>query len=162
MANVTQKITPFLWFDNNAEAAAKFYTSIFKNSSITSTSYYGDSGPMPKGTVMIVSFKLEGLSFTAMNGGPGHNFTDAISFVVHCQSQEEVDHFWNKLTEGGKEVACGWLTDKFGLSWQITPNRLIELISDPDKEKANRVMQAMMKMVKIDIPTLEKAAEEKY
>jgi len=161
MANITQKITPFLWFNNNAQEAAAFYTSIFPNSSITSTSYYGDNAPLPKGSVMVVSFKLEGLNFTAMNGGPGHDFTDAISMVVHCRNQEEVDHFWSKLTEGGKEVACGWLKDKYGLSWQITPDRLIELISDPDKEKANRVFQAMMKMIKIDIPALEKAAENK-
>src|SRR6478609_5099641 len=161
MANITQKITPFLWFNNNAQEAAAFYTSIFPNSSITSISYYGDNAPLPKGSVMIVGFKLEGLSFTAMNGGPGHDFTDAISLVVHCRNQEEVDHFWSKLTEDGKEVACGWLKDKYGLSWQITPDRLIELISDPDKEKANRVFQAMMKMIKIDIPALEKAAENK-
>ncbi len=161
MANITQKITPFLWFDNNAEEAARFYTSVFKNSSINSISYYPEGAPLPKGTVMVVDFTLEGAKFTAMNGGPGHYFNDATSFVVHCNSQEEVDYYWGKLTEGGKEVACGWLTDKYGLSWQVTPVRLIELITDKDTEKANRVMQAMMKMVKIDIPTLEKAAEEK-
>lgn len=160
MANITQKITPFLWFDKEAEAAAKFYTSIFKNSSITATSYYGDNAPLPKGTAMTVSFNLEGLNFTSLNGGPLFTFNESISFVVHCENQDEVDYYWdNLLKDGGKESQCGWLKDKFGLSWQIVPDKMIELLMDKDKEKANRVMQAMMKMVKIDLPTLEKAAE---
>jgi predicted 3-demethylubiquinone-9 3-methyltransferase (glyoxalase superfamily) len=161
MANITQKITPFLTFDNQAEEAAKFYTSVFKDSTINSISYYGEGAPAPKGSVMTVGFTLCGLKFTALNGGPHFKFTDGVSFTVSCENQEEVDYYWNKLTEGGQEVACGWLKDKFGLAWQITPVRLIELITDKDPEKANRVMQAMMKMIKIDIPTLEKAAEGK-
>jgi predicted 3-demethylubiquinone-9 3-methyltransferase (glyoxalase superfamily) len=158
MANITQKITPFLWFDNNAEEAANFYTSIFKDSSIDAKSYYGESGPGPKGSVMVVAFTLNGQKFTALNGGPVHKFTEAISFVVNCDSQNEVDHYWNKLLEGGREDQCGWLKDKFGLSWQIVPVRLMELLKDKDEAKRNRVMNAMLKMIKIDIPTLEKAA----
>ncbi|MBV9963995.1 MAG: VOC family protein [Parafilimonas sp.] len=161
MANITQKITPFLTFDNQAEAAAKFYTSIFKDSSLDGISYYGEGAPAPKGSVMTVAFTLFGLKFTALNAGPHFKFSDAVSFTVSCENQEEVDYYWNKLTEGGQEVACGWLRDKFGLAWQITPTRLIELMTDKDKEKASRVMQAMMNMVKIDIPALEKAAEGK-
>ena len=163
MANITQKITPFLTFDNQAEEAAKFYTSIFKDSSINGISYYGEGAPVPKGSVMTVSFTLFGINYTALNAGshPDFKFTNGVSFVVHCENQAEVDYYWDKLTEGGQPIACGWLKDKFGLSWQITPIRLIELITDKDKEKASRVMQAMMKMIKIDIPTLEKAAEGK-
>lgn len=159
MANISQKITPFLWFDTNAEEAANFYTSIFKNSSIDGKSYYGDSGPGPKGSVMVVAFTLDGQKFTGLNGGPTYKFTEAVSFVVNCDSQEEVDHYWSKLTEGGQEVQCGWLKDKFGLSWQIVPVRLMELIQDKDAAKRNRVMNAMMKMIKIDLPTIEKAAQ---
>jgi len=161
MANITQKITPFLTFDNQAEEAARFYTSVFKDSSLGEISYYGEGAPAPEGSVMTVSFTLFGITYTALNAGsdPGFKFTHGVSFVVNCDDQEEVDYYWDKLTEGGKGVACGWLTDKFGLSWQITPKRLIELITDKDKEKANRAMQAMMKMIKIDIPTLEKAVE---
>jgi predicted 3-demethylubiquinone-9 3-methyltransferase (glyoxalase superfamily) len=158
MANIAQKITPFLWFDNNAEEAANFYTSIFKDSSINSKSYYTEAGPGPKDTVMVVSFNLNGQNFTALNGGPLFKFTEAISFVVNCDSQEEVDHYWYKLLEGGEESQCGWLKDKFGLSWQIVPVRLMELLQDKDPGKRNRVMQAMMKMIKLDVPTLEKAA----
>ena len=153
-----QKITPFLTFNDKAEEAVRFYTSIFKNSSVDNISRYGKGAPAPEGSVMTVSFTLDGQKYTALNGGPHFKFNDAFSLTVTCDSQEEVDDYWNKLTEGGEEVACGWLRDKFGLSWQITPKRLIELITDEDKEKAGRVMQAMMKMVKIDIPTLEKAA----
>lgn len=158
MANITQKITPFLWFNDNAEEAAEFYTSIFKNSGIDGKSYYGDSGPVPKGSVMVVAFTLEGQKFTGLNGGPNFKFTEAISLMVNCENQEEVDYYWNKLLEGGQESQCGWLKDKFGLSWQIVPVRLMELIQDKDEAKQNRVMQAMMQMVKIDISTLEKAA----
>jgi predicted 3-demethylubiquinone-9 3-methyltransferase (glyoxalase superfamily) len=161
MANITQKITPFLWFDKEAEAAAEFYTSIFKNSSIKSKSYYGDNAPLPKGTLLTVSFNLQGQDFTALNGGPVFKFNESVSFVVHCDNQEEVDYYWdNLLKDGGKESQCGWLKDQFGLSWQIVPDRLMELLTDKNKDKANRVMQAMMKMIKIDIPTLEKAAAE--
>jgi predicted 3-demethylubiquinone-9 3-methyltransferase (glyoxalase superfamily) len=158
MANITQKITPFLWFDSNAEEAANFYTSIFKDSSVNGKSYYGEGGPGPKGSVMVVSFSLNGQSFTALNGGPIFKFTEAISFVVNCDSQEEVDHYWDNLLEGGQASQCGWLKDKFGLSWQIVPVRLMELLQDKDPGKRNRVMQAMMKMIKIDVPALEKAA----
>jgi two-component system sensor histidine kinase QseC len=160
MANIKQKITPFLWFDKEAEEAANFYTSIFKDSSIDSTSYYDDGMSLPAGTILTVGFTLNGIKFTALNGGPIFKFNESVSFVVHCDSQEEVDYYWdNLLKDGGKESQCGWLKDKFGLSWQIVPDRLLELLMDKDKEKANRVMQAMMKMVKIDIATLEKAAE---
>jgi predicted 3-demethylubiquinone-9 3-methyltransferase (glyoxalase superfamily) len=160
MANITQKITPFLTFDNQAEDAAKFYTSVFKDASIDGIARYGEGAPAPKGSVMTVSFTLFGQKYVALNGGgdPSFKFTNGVSFVVNCDDQEEVDYYWNKLTEGGQEVACGWLKDKFGLAWQITPVRLMELITDKDPAKAGRVMQAMMKMIKIDIPTLEKAA----
>lgn len=160
MANekiTTQKITTFLTFDNQAEEAAKFYTSIFKDASINGISRYGEGAPAPQGSVMTVSFTLFGQQFVALNGGSHFKFTEGISLVVNCEDQEEVDYYWSKLTEGGKEVACGWLTDKFGVSWQITPVRLIELVTDKDPETAKRAMQAMMKMIKIDLPTLEKA-----
>jgi len=155
-----QKITPFLWYDDKAEEAANFYVSIFKNSKVVSVSRYGEAGPGPKGSAMTAAFELEGQKFVALNGGPHFKFTEAVSFVVNCASQEEVDYFWEKLLEGGgKESQCGWLKDKYGLSWQITPTILPELLQDKDPEKANRVMQAMMKMVKIDIETLKRAAE---
>ena len=157
MANV-QKITPFLWFDKEAEEAAKLYVSIFQNSKVGKVLRYGDTGPGPKGSVMTVSFELEGQQFTALNGGPQFKFTEAVSFVVHCETQAEVDHFWEKLTAGGRPVQCGWLKDKFGLSWQIVPNALIELLSDPDPKKSQRVMAAMMPMVKIDIAKLKEAS----
>ena len=156
-----QRITPFLWFDNQAEEAAKFYTSIFKNSKIGKIARYGDAGPGPKGSVMIVEFQLEGQEFVALNGGPLFKFTEAISFVVNCKTQAEVDKFWKKLSAGGKEVQCGWLKDKYGLSWQIVPTVLGELLSDKDAAKSQRVMQAMLKMVKLDIAGLKKAAEGK-
>ena len=154
-----QKITPFLWFDQEAEEAANFYVSVFKNSKVVSVARYGDTGPGPKGSVMTVEFELDGERFVGLNGGPNFKFTEAVSFVVNCASQEEVDHFWEKLSEGGKESQCGWLKDKYGLSWQIVPTILVELLQDKDREKAQRVMQAMMKMVKIDIETLKRAYE---
>jgi len=155
-----QKITPFLWFDNQAEEAANFYTSIFKNSKVGNVARYGEAGPGPEGSVMTVSFQLEGQEFTALNGGPAFKFTEAISFFVDCKSQEEVDELWEKLTAGGEEGPCGWLKDKFGLSWQIVPTVLIEMLNDPDPEKARRATEAMLQMKKIDIPTLEQAYEQ--
>ena len=155
-----QKITPFLWFDNNAEEAAKFYVSVFKNSKILTVSRYDDAGPGPKGSVMVVSFQLEGQQFTALNGGPQFKFSEAFSFVVNCENQQEIDYYWNKLTSGGgQESQCGWLKDKFGFSWQITPTALGRLMSDKDPKKANRVMQALLQMKKLDIATQEEAAE---
>ncbi len=156
-----QKITPFLWFDNNAEDAAKFYTSIFKNSKIGKIARYGDAGPGPKGTVMTVEFELNGQQFVALNGGPEFKFTEAISFVVNCESQEEIDYFWGKLTAGGQEVQCGWLKDKFGLSWQIVPTAMPKMLTDPDPAKSQRVMKAMLKMIKIDLPALQRAYDGK-
>jgi predicted 3-demethylubiquinone-9 3-methyltransferase (glyoxalase superfamily) len=155
----TQKITTFLWFDDNAEEAANFYVSIFKNSKVLSTVRYGDMGPGPKGTVMTIAFQLDGQEFAALNGGPQFKFTEAISLVVHCQTQQEVDYFWEKLSEGGQKVECGWLKDKFGLAWQIVPDVLIELLQDSDSQKSQRVMKAMMQMKKLDIEGLKQAAE---
>jgi len=154
----TQKITTFLWFDDNAEEAANFYVSIFKNSKVLNTTRYGDAGPGPKGTVMTISFQLDGQEFTALNGGPQFKFTEAISLVVHCQTQEEVDYFWEKLSAGGQIVECGWLKDKFGLFWQVTPDVLLELLQDSDSKKTQRVMKAMMQMKKLDIAVLKQAA----
>jgi predicted 3-demethylubiquinone-9 3-methyltransferase (glyoxalase superfamily) len=154
----TQKITTFLWFDNNAEEAVNFYVSIFKNSKVLSTMRYGDAGPGPKGTVMTIAFQLDGQEFTALNGGPQFKFTEAISLVVHCQTQEEVDYFWEKLSAGGEKVECGWLKDKFGLSWQIVPDVLLELLQDSDSPKSQRVMKALMQMKKLDIEELKQAA----
>lgn len=156
-----QKITPFLWFDGNAEEAMNFYTSIFKSAKITKVSRYGDAGLGSKGTVMTASFELEGQEFIALNGGPMFKFTEAISFVVNCKTQEEVDNFWEKLSAGGQKSQCGWLKDKFGLSWQIVPSILGELMSDPDPEKSKRVMAAMLKMTKMEIDVLKKAHEGK-
>ncbi len=158
-----QKITPFLWFDGRAEEAAKFYVSIFKNSRIVTTFRYDEASSRaagrPKGSVLTVAFELEGQKFTALNGGPNFRFTPTVSFVVHCTTQDEVDYYWEKLGEGGDPAAqqCGWLTDKFGLSWQIVPDVLPELIGGPDPEKAGRAMQAMLKMKKLDIGKLQKA-----
>jgi len=158
----TQKITPFLWFDNQAEEAAKFYTSVFKNSKINTITRYGKSGPGHEGSVMTVSFEIEDQTVTALNAGPLFKFNESFSFVVDCKSQEEVDMYWEKLTaNGGQESMCGWLKDKFGLSWQITPTRLIELITDKDAKKAQRAMDAMMKMKKIIIADIENAAAGK-
>ena len=156
-----QKITPFLWFDNQAEEAAHFYTSIFKNSKIGTVSRYGEAGPGPKGTVMLVTFQLEGEEFMALNGGPLFKFTEAVSLSVNCQTQEEVDELWEKLSEGGEKGRCGWLKDKYGLSWQINPIVLGEMLNDKDAEKSNRVMQAMLQMDKIDIGKLKQAYEQR-
>jgi predicted 3-demethylubiquinone-9 3-methyltransferase (glyoxalase superfamily) len=157
---MTQKITTFLWFDDNAEEAVNFYTSIFKNSKILSMSRYGEAGPGPAGKVMTATFQLEGQEFMALNGGPLFKFTEAISLFVTCKTQEEVDELWAKLSAGGKEGQCGWLKDKFGLSWQIIPSALGELIGDKDPKKAQRVMQTMLQMKKIDIAGLKRAAQE--
>lgn len=154
-----QKITPFLWFDDQAEEAAKFYTSIFPNSKIGKIEYFTEAGPRPAGMVVTVSFQIEGQEFVALNGGPEFSFTPAISFLVECNSQEEVDLYWEKLTEGGKEVECGWLEDKYGVSWQIVPAILTELMQNNDPEKARRVTEALLKMKKIDIETLKRAYE---
>jgi predicted 3-demethylubiquinone-9 3-methyltransferase (glyoxalase superfamily) len=159
-----RKITPFLWFNSQAEEAVNFYTSIFTNSKIVSISRYGKEGAeasgRPEGTVMTMAFELEGQEFVALNGGPMFKFSEAISFVVHCESQEEVDYYWEKLSAEGDEQAqqCGWLKDKYGLSWQIVPTVLTELLNDPDPEKARRVMETMLKMKKIDIEVLKQAA----
>lgn len=155
-----QKIVPFLWFDYQAEEAMKFYTSIFKNSKITSLTKYGKEGPGKEGTVMTGTFQIEGQDFYALNGGPAFNFTPAISFFVNCETQQEIDELWNKLLAGGKEEQCGWLKDKFGVSWQIVPTALGKMITDPDPVKKGRVMQAMMKMVKLDIAKLKEAYEQ--
>jgi predicted 3-demethylubiquinone-9 3-methyltransferase (glyoxalase superfamily) len=157
-----QKISPFLWFDTQAEDAAKFYTSIFKNSKITTVNHYPESSPVKPGEVLVAVFEVEGMQFMALNGGPEFKFNPSVSFQVTCEDQEEVDYFWSKLTaDGGKESQCGWLADKFGLSWQITPKVLGELLSDPDPAKSGRVMAAMMQMLKIDIQTLRDAYDGK-
>lgn len=152
-----QKITPFLWFDTQAEEAANFYVSIFKNSKIVAVSRYGEGGPGPKGSVMTAAFQLEGQDFIALNGGPQFKFTEAISLSVNCETQQEVDEYWGRLSAGGQEGPCGWLKDKYGLSWQINPAILGKMLSDPDPQKAKRVMQAMLKMKKIDIDGLKQA-----
>ena len=155
-----KKITPFLWFDNKAEEAMNYYVSIFKDSNILSITRYGEEGPGPKGTVMTAAFQLNGLEFTALNGGPQFTFSPAISFVVHCETQQEVDELWEKLSEGGEKLNCGWLKDKYGLSWQIIPTVLIEMLQDKDAEKSRKVMKAMLQMDKIDIKTLKQAYEQ--
>ena len=152
-----QKISPFLWFDGNAEEAVNFYVSIFKDSKILNLSRYGEAGPGPKGSVMSATFQLHGQEFIALNGGPHFKFTPAISFFVHCQTQEEVDDLWEKLSAGGRKDRCGWLTDKYGLSWQIIPDVLGKMLNDPDKEKSKRVMNAMLQMDKIEVKKLEQA-----
>ena len=154
-----QKITPFLWFDNNAEEAVNFYASIFKDAKILEVVRYGEAGPGPEGTAMTVSFELFGQEFIALNGGPHFKFNEAISFSVNCETQEEVDEFWEKLTDGGTESRCGWLKDKYGLSWQVNPSILGKMLNDKDPQKTKRVMEAMLQMDKIDIPTLQRAYE---
>jgi predicted 3-demethylubiquinone-9 3-methyltransferase (glyoxalase superfamily) len=160
MVNPTQKITPFLWFDHQAEEAATFYTAIFKNSKIETVTRYGDAGPGPKGSVMTIAFELDGQKFVGLNGGPQYQFNPAISFVVNCEGQEEVDHYWEKLTAGGKEIQCGWLVDKYGVSWQIVPKALVEMLRDKDPVRAQRVMKAMFQMKKIDIAGLKRAYDQ--
>jgi predicted 3-demethylubiquinone-9 3-methyltransferase (glyoxalase superfamily) len=152
-----QKITPFLWFDGKAEEAMNFYISIFRNSKILSVTRYGEAGPGPKGTVMTAKFELNGQEFVALNGGPQFTFTEAISFVVNCETQQEVDELWEKLSAGGQKSRCGWLKDKYGLSWQVVPTALVEMLQDKDAKKSNRVMQAMLQMNKIEIETLRRA-----
>jgi predicted 3-demethylubiquinone-9 3-methyltransferase (glyoxalase superfamily) len=154
-----QKITPFLWFDSNAEEAVNFYVSVFKNSKVLKVARYSDAGPGPKGSVMTVEFDLDGLEFVALNAGPTFKFTEAISFVVNCDTQEEVDYYWERLSEGGEKSHCGWLKDKFGLSWQVTPTMLGKLMTDNDSEKAKRVMETMLQMDKLDIEPLQRAYE---
>jgi predicted 3-demethylubiquinone-9 3-methyltransferase (glyoxalase superfamily) len=156
-----QKIAPFLWFDNKAEEAMKFYVSIFKNSKIVNVSRYGEGGPGPKGTVMTGTFELEGQKFMALNGGPHFKFSPAISFFVNCETQTEVDELWEKLSEGGEKQRCGWVTDKFGVSWQIIPTALGKMLSDPDPVKSKNAMNAMLQMDKIDIARLKQAYEQK-
>jgi predicted 3-demethylubiquinone-9 3-methyltransferase (glyoxalase superfamily) len=153
-----KSLTPCLWFDTEGEAAAEFYTSVFPNSKIGGISRYGPAGPRPEGMAMTVSFELDGNPFVALNGGPNYTFSEAVSFTVSCASQDEVDHYWNALSDGGEEGPCGWLKDKFGLSWQIVPARLPELLGDPDPERAQRAMAAMLTMKKIEISELEAAA----
>jgi len=154
-----QKITPFLWFDGKAEEAANFYASTFRNARVAGLTRYGDAGPGPKGSVMIATFEIEGQKFIALNGGPEYSFTPAISFVVNCETQAEVDAYWEKLSAGGEPNRCGWLRDKYGVSWQIVPTALPRLLGDPDPAKAARVMQAMLRMTKIEIAGLERAYE---
>jgi predicted 3-demethylubiquinone-9 3-methyltransferase (glyoxalase superfamily) len=152
-----QKITPFLWFDGKAEEAMNYYVSVFKNSKVVRVSRYGDAGPGPKGTVMSATFQLDGQEFFALNGGPQFTFTPAISFFVNCETQQEVDELWDKLSAGGRKDRCGWLQDRFGVSWQVIPSILGKLLQDNDTEKANRVMKAMLQMDKIDIKRLQQA-----
>ena len=160
MIDKVQKITPFLWFGGEAEEAANFYVSIFKNSAVKKVVSYGEAGPAPVGSTMTVEFELEGIEFTALNGLPDIEFNQAVSFVVNCESQEEVDYFWEKLADNGEEQVCGWLKDKYGLSWQVVPTILIDYLSDTDPEKVKKVTEAMLKMVKINISLLKKAYEQ--
>ncbi|MFP5317107.1 MAG: VOC family protein [Acidimicrobiia bacterium] len=156
---MTNKIVPCLWFDTEGEEAAAFYTSVFPDSRILDVTYYGESGPRPAGTVLTVSFELNGQEYVALNGGPEFTFNEAVSFQVMCEDQDEVDSYWAKLTDGGEEGPCGWLKDRYGLSWQVVPTRLVELVGDPDPERAARAMQCMMGMKKIDIAACERAAD---
>lgn len=159
MGKITQKLTPCLWFDTASEEAATFYTSVFPNSRIVDVVRYGEAGPRLADTVMVVTFELDGMKFIALNGGPEFAFTEAISFQVSCEGQEEVDQFWNALSEGGQEGRCGWLKDRFGVSWQVVPTALPALLGNPDPEKAKRAMAAMLKMKKLVIADLARAAE---
>jgi predicted 3-demethylubiquinone-9 3-methyltransferase (glyoxalase superfamily) len=154
-----QKITPFLWFNDQAEEAANFYVSLFKDSKVDTVTRYGDSGPGPKGSVMTVTFTLAGEEFIALNGGPQFTFTEAISFVVNCETQQEIDSYWDKLSEGGQQIECGWLKDRYGLAWQIVPTYLGEVMKEKDQAKMDRTMKAVMKMKKLDVAGLKKAAE---
>lgn len=154
MQNV-QRISPFLWFENQAEEAANFYISIFKNSKVDKVSYYGDAGPGPKGSVMAISFELDGQRFVALNGRTPSKFTESISFMVSCDTQQEVDEYWDKLSTGGQKIQCGWLKDRYGISWQITPVVLMEMLSDPNPKKSQKVMEAMLQMEKIDIKKIK-------
>ena len=153
------KIIPNLWFDTQGEEAAEFYCSIFPNSKITDITYYSEVGPGPAGTVMTVDFVLDGQEYTAINGGPQFTFDEAISLMIACKDQDEVDYYWSKLTEGGQEVQCGWLKDRYGLSWQVCPEGMLELLNDPDPERSQRAMQAMLGMVKLDIDAIRAAAD---
>ncbi|MFG2223549.1 VOC family protein [Streptomyces sp. NPDC048644] len=153
------KITPNLWFDTRAEEAAEFYVSVFPNSSITHVSHFGEAGPRPAGMVLTVDFLLDGQAFTAINGGPEFTFDEAVSLLISCSGQDEVDHYWSRLTDGGKEVQCGWLRDRYGLSWQVVPNELDTLLEDPDPQRADRAMRAMLGMKKLDIAALRAAAD---
>jgi predicted 3-demethylubiquinone-9 3-methyltransferase (glyoxalase superfamily) len=162
MATISQKITPFLWFDTEAEEAVNFYTSIFKDAKVGRVMRTGDAGPPPKGRVLTIEFTLEGMEFVALNGGPQYKFTEAVSFQINCETQKEVDHYWDGLLAGGGTTqACGWLKDKYGLSWQVTPVVLYKMLTDPDAEKSGRAMKQMMEMVKLDIAPLQKAYEGK-
>lgn len=152
-----QKITPFLWFDDQAEEAMRFYMSIFRNSKVVNLSRYGDAGPGPKGAVMVAAFQLEGQDFLALNGGPQFTFSPAVSFTVNCETQAEVDHYWERLSDGGRTNQCGWLADRYGLSWQVVPTVLGELLQDKDAAKSSRVMKAMLQMTKLDIAQLKRA-----
>jgi predicted 3-demethylubiquinone-9 3-methyltransferase (glyoxalase superfamily) len=156
-----KNITPFVWFDGKAEEAMNFYVSLFKNSKVVSITRYGEAGPGPKGTVMTAAFQLNGQDFVALNGGPQFTFSPAISFVVNCETQQEVDEMWEKLSEGGEKQVCGWLKDKYGLSWQVVPTVLVEMLQDKDPEKAERVMKEMLQMDKIDIKTLQQAYNQR-
>jgi predicted 3-demethylubiquinone-9 3-methyltransferase (glyoxalase superfamily) len=157
---MTRKITPFLWFDNNAEEAMNYYVAVFEDAEVLNVSRYGEGGPGPTGGVMTATFRLNGQEFTALNGGPEFKFTEAVSFLIECEGQEEVDYYWDKLTAGGEPGPCGWLKDQFGLSWQVIPSTLFELLQDEDPAKANRVMQAMLQMSKIDVAQLKAAYEQ--
>ncbi|WP_340559064.1 VOC family protein [Streptomyces sp. GSL17-111] len=153
------RITPNLWFDTQGKEAAEFYCSVFPNSRITDVAYYGEAGPRPAGTVLTVDFELDGQRYVALNGGPEFTFDEAISLSIDCADQEEVDHYWTKLSEGGEEGPCGWLKDRYGLSWQVVPRRLEELLADPDRARADRAMTAMLGMKKLDVAALEAAAD---
>ncbi|MFI7098057.1 VOC family protein [Streptomyces sp. NPDC050161] len=153
------KIVPNLWFDTRAEEAAEFYTSVFPNSSITHVSHFGEAGPRPAGMVLTVDFLLDGQAFTAINGGPEFTFSEAVSLLISCADQDEVDHYWTRLTDGGEEVQCGWLRDRYGLSWQVVPQELYTLLDDPDPQRADRAMRAMLGMKKLDVAALRAAAD---